>query len=142
MHILVFDQNRLFRNTLEEFLSDLGHDVECHRSLASFPDPGHTGTETPDLIVAEVAKDRSAALASIRQVHQQWPGIPVVVTLGQDSDLVLKETISNGVHSFLRKPVRLSELEFVLIQLHKMGARSGVRSRTRFHRERTGNRAS
>lgn len=110
--ILVIDDHEGVRETLEAFLSDLGHDV---RTAAD----GVSGLEllsefAPDLLFLDIFMPGVSGLEVIRRIRAVDTTIPVVMITGVDDDLIARDLLLAGATDFIRKPLRLDYLKRVV----------------------------
>lgn len=117
MRIYLMDRNVLLCQTLREFLMDLGHDVSVASSfndlLALMGQPHPEG----DLLLLGWAQVHGTLLRLLRDLHRRCANLPVVIVIDTEAILPVEEAVECGVYGYLRKPIRLAELELLLVRL-------------------------
>lgn len=126
MRVLVADEQPIVRRTLVEFIADIGHRAE----MAATGEEVFTllaGGACADVLLADFRMPGRNGGRLIDQVHAEFPAVPIVLMSGLDSVLPAEEAISAGVYAYLRKPVRLSELQLLLVRIAEAVLRRGPR---------------
>jgi CheY-like chemotaxis protein len=112
-HILIVDDEELFREICREMLEERGYRV----SVA--PDAPSAVTvlkaEPVDLLVADITLPGMDGLTLIEQVHDAHPGIPAIVITGFLTQENMLRSLNLGVRGFLTKPFFYDEL-FVSVE--------------------------
>jgi response regulator RpfG family c-di-GMP phosphodiesterase len=112
-HILIVDDEELFREICREMLEERGYRV----SVA--PDAPTALTvlkaEPVDLLVADITLPGMDGLTLIEQVHESHPGIPAIVITGFLNQENMLRSLNLGVRGFLTKPFFYDEL-FVSVE--------------------------
>ena len=111
MRISVISDTPIIANTLENFLSDLGHEVN---SLIPTELPERLNESLQDVNLAILSL--SAGKSLIREIHASNPNI-MILLLNNGSAIPAEEALSYGVYGYLNKPIRLSELELLIVRL-------------------------
>lgn len=112
MDILLIDDEQSIRETLEAFLSDLGHDV---RTAMTGEDGLWALEERPaDLVLTDVKMPGISGLEVLQRVRESSPGTEVVLITGYAAVEDTIEALRRGAYDFLLKPVRLAHLESVI----------------------------
>ena len=124
MRICLFDNDQIVTKTLEGFLSDLGHEVICIKSAYELLDSLEREEQPVDLIIGDFSLPKDNVVALIREVHHRYPNIAIVITTTQGPILSTSEAISYGVYGYLRKTIRLAELELLLTRLSESRTKS------------------
>ncbi len=110
--VLVADDAFFTRKMLREILEAEGHTVveacDGQEAVQKFHE------EKPDLVLLDLSMPGTDGLAALRQIKATAPEAKVVVisALGQPS--VMREVRQLGVHDFLLKPFRLSQVRELL----------------------------
>lgn len=117
MRIHLVDDEQIVTTTLQGFLADLGHEVitassarELFDNLARSPGPA-------DLIISDLYMPDENGLDLVREVHQRYPGVSIVLMTGYVPTFSPQEALAQGVCAYLRKPIHLGELELLLLRL-------------------------
>ena len=123
MRIYLFDDEPIITITLQDFLSDLGHEVVSFGSTYELLDHLEKSPEPVDLIISDLHVPNGNGITLIREVHKRYPDISIMIIMGHDGPtLSTNEAISYGVYTYLHKPIRLSELELLLVRLSESRA--------------------
>jgi len=116
--VAVVDRDALVRQTLKGFVDDLGYASTDYVTVSELWASVQRGDGTPNLIVTELAQNGHDPRSVLFQLHRARPWVPVLLTDSCGLRLDAAEAVACGVHAWLRKPVRLAELELLL---HRMG---------------------
>ncbi len=112
--VLVADDAFFTRKMLREILEAEGHTVveacDGQEAVQKFQD------EKPDLVLLDLSMPGTDGLAALRQIKAAAPEAKIVVVsaLGQPS--VMQKVHQLGVHDFLPKPFRPSQVRELLAQ--------------------------
>lgn len=117
MRIYLVDDEPIVNKTLQEFLFELGHEIVSIRAAYELLGNLEKEPHPVDLIIADFCMTKGNAVTMIRKVHEQYPGIAIVLMTVGSLLLPTAEAISYGVYAYLRKPIRLAELELLLARL-------------------------
>lgn len=117
MKVLLIDHNPLVLKTIGDFLTDLGHEV--HREDSNYHSSPDGNMGSPDLIIIDPASPRRQSLNIIRSVHELHPQADIVIMSDPEFTLDTPDAITQGVFSYLFKPVRLNELELLLTRVNE-----------------------
>lgn len=116
--VAVVDRDELVRSTLTGFVRDLGYQVTGHATVDELWNAVLRGEGTPGLVIAELAQNGHDPRRVLFELHRARPWVPVLVTDTCGLRLDAAEAVACGVHAWLRKPIRLAELELLL---HRLG---------------------
>jgi DNA-binding NtrC family response regulator len=107
-HILLVDDNREHREALARIFGRHGYLVtaaadgaEALRVLAE---------ADIDLVVTDLRMPRVGGLALLRGIHQNQPGIPVIIITAYGDSISAVEAAGWGAAAFLQKPVRRDQI--------------------------------
>jgi response regulator RpfG family c-di-GMP phosphodiesterase len=112
-HILIVDDEELFREICREMLEERGYRV----SVATDAPSALTvlGAEPVDLLVADITLPGMDGLTLVEQVHEAHPGLPAIVITGFLTQENMLRSLNLGVRGFLTKPFFYDEL-FVAVE--------------------------
>jgi len=112
-HILIVDDEELFREICREMLEERGYRV----SLAADAPVALAilRREPVDLLVADITLPGMDGLALIEKVHEVRPGLPAIVITGFLNETNMLRSLNLGVRGFLTKPFFYDEL-FVAVE--------------------------
>ena len=116
--VAVIDRDDLVRHTLAGFVTDLGYEATRHVNVSELWEAVQRGDGAPDVVVTELAKNGHDPRRILFDLHRARPWIPVLLTDACGLRLDAAEAVACGVHAWLRKPIRLAELELLL---HRVG---------------------
>jgi NtrC-family two-component system response regulator AlgB len=119
MRIYLVDDETIVNKTLQDFLSELGHEVVSVKSADELLDSLEKAFKPVDLIIADLHMAKENAVTLIREAHKRYPDIDIVLMTAGGPLLPTEKAISYGVYAYLRKPIRLAELEFLLARYFK-----------------------
>ncbi len=108
MKILLLEDDKLFGETIEEFLSDEGYSVDWAQSLSEAMEFGYH--KRYDLYLFDVKLpdgDGFGFLEELRNIDDQTPTI-FITSKNQREDII--EGLSKGADDYLTKPVDLEEM--------------------------------
>jgi response regulator RpfG family c-di-GMP phosphodiesterase len=112
-HILIVDDEELFREICREMLEERGYRVslaaDAPAALALLK------REAVDLLVADITLPGMDGLALIEKVHELHPGLPAIVITGFLNETNMLRSLNLGVRGFLTKPFFYDEL-FVAVE--------------------------
>lgn len=108
MHILVIDDEKNIRQTLNAILSDEGHRV----SVAATGEEGlqRLGENLFDLVFLDVKLPGISGIDILKQIKKGWSSTEVLMISG-DSDINTAVTaVKMGAHDFMEKPLSLPKI--------------------------------
>ena len=117
MQICVCIEDQVLSGTLNEFLSELGHEVFSLGSGCSLLEEMTECALCGNLIITELNPNQRVNIQLIHELHKQHPDAPIVLVTDIGSILPSSMAISFGIYAYLRKPISLSELELLLTRL-------------------------
>jgi len=117
MRICLVERENIVRNTLQDFLSDLGHAVLIFNALDDLSTTLDRHARSVDLIITDLLPANGKAISLLRTLHQRCPDIPFIITSTSNGVLPAREALQCGVYGYLHKPFRLAELELMLLRL-------------------------
>jgi len=121
--LLVVDDDPWIRDCLESLAFRNGYEVFCARS-------GEEALEKldearPDLVTLDVVLPGMDGVATLHQIKQRLPDVPIVMVSGQGQASTIVTAMRSGAADFLRKPFEIEELELSFQKV--LGARELAR---------------
>ena len=110
-HVLVVDDEELYRRSLGRILSRVGHQVSEARDAAEALSLLAQGGL--DLVVADVRMPGLNGLELVRQIHEIDPDLPCIVVTGFGSAESSIEALRAGAFWYLEKPFDQGSLDVV-----------------------------
>ncbi len=110
-HVLVVDDEELYRRSLGRILSRVGHQVSEARDAAEAL--ALLGQGGLDLVVADVRMPGLNGLELVRQIHEIDPDLPCIVVTGYGSAESSIEALRAGAFWYLEKPFDQGHLDVV-----------------------------
>ena len=72
-------------------------------------------SQTPvDVLVTDMRMPGLSGLDLLRQVHERWPDLPVIVVTAYGTIENAVEAMRQGAYDYLQKPIKIAELEVLL----------------------------
>jgi len=110
-HVLVVDDEELYRKSLERILTRVGHEVSEARNAT---EALTAVAERPvDLVLADIRMPGLNGLELVRQVHDINPDLPCIVVTGFGSPENSVDALRAGAYWYLEKPFDQSNLDVV-----------------------------
>jgi len=110
--VLVVDDERLIRWSLEQTLGKSGYDVETAadgaRAMAAVRE------ETPDLVLLDLKLPDTDGIQVLRQIKQTHPEIPVVIMTAYADVATAVEAMRLGAYDYISKPIDFENLAVAL----------------------------
>jgi CheY-like chemotaxis protein len=104
-HVLVVDDDPLFREIAREVLVQAGHEV----SLAENGLAAAKIAPAPDLAVVDMLMPERDGIETIRDLRARWPGVKLIAvsagSRGLDPSLLLRAAKAMGAQAALEKPI-------------------------------------
>jgi len=115
-HVLVIDDDPLFREIANEILEQAGHAVTLASDGAQVE--GLPAAPAPDLAVVDMLMPERDGIETIAELVARWPDIRVIAVSGGgrnlEPNLLLRAAMALGAHATLAKPLeREAFLELV-----------------------------
>ena len=110
-HILVVDDEELYRRSLERILTRVGHRVSQARDSAEAM--SLVSGEPIDLVLADIRMPGINGLELVRQIHEINPDLPCIVITGFGSPENSVEALQAGAYWYLEKPFDQGNLDVV-----------------------------
>jgi len=115
MYLYIIDYEFIVSTTLRAFLTDLGHEVGCIHSVCDLMGCIESDPKRADVIIVDMLVFNRGG--PLREVHQRYPDIALVIMADVGAFLSSDEALLCGVYAYLRKPISLRELELLLVRL-------------------------
>ena len=110
-HVLVVDDEELYRRSLERILTRVGHEVlearDATEALAI------AAAQPVDLVLADVRMPGINGLELVRQLHDMHPDLPCIVVTGFGGPEQSIEALRAGAFWYLEKPFDRGQLDAV-----------------------------
>jgi len=110
-HVLVVDDEELYRRSLERILTRVGHEVlearDATEALAI------AAAQPVDLVLADVRMPGINGLELVRQLHEIHPDLPCIVVTGFGGPEQSIEALRAGAFWYLEKPFDRGQLDAV-----------------------------
>jgi DNA-binding NtrC family response regulator len=110
-HVLVVDDEELYRRSLERILTRVGHEVsearDANEALAI------ASSQPVDLVLADVRMPGINGLELVRQLHEMHPDLPCIVVTGFGGPEQSIEALRAGAFWYLEKPFDRGQLDAV-----------------------------
>ena len=110
-HVLVIDDEELYRRALERILVRVGHRVSCARDASEAMSV--VSAEHLDLVLCDVRMPGIHGLELVRQIHDLQPDLPCIVITGYGSAEASVDALRAGAFWYLEKPFEQSSLDVV-----------------------------
>jgi len=106
--ILVIDDEKSIRNTLQEVLEYEGHQVECANE-------GNEGIEkfnsnNYDIVLCDIKMPGMDGIEVLEKLNAHIPDVPVIMISGHGNIDTAVEAIKKGAYDFIEKPLDLNRL--------------------------------
>ena len=106
--ILVLEDDKLFNETLEDFLEEEGHSIHC--ALDPYSALDLTYEHVFDLYLFDVNLPYENGFELLEKLRQSGDEIPCIFLTSREDKASLKEGFEKGADDYLQKPVDLDEL--------------------------------
>ncbi len=110
-HVLVVDDEELYRRALERILKRVGHEVLTARDGSEAV--GVVSSRPVDLVLCDVKMPGINGLELVRQIHEIEPDLPCIVITGYSSAENSVEALRAGAFWYLEKPFEQERLDVV-----------------------------
>ena len=112
MHLLVVDDDVVFRDEFSSFLGDEGHTVEAVGSVGKALEA--LEGEEFDLVFTDLKMPRQSGLDLLRAIRERWPRQYVIVVTGYGTVSTAVEAMKLGAFDYIAKPFRTDQVRKVL----------------------------
>ena len=110
-HVLVVDDEELYRRALERILARAGHNVLMARDATEAM--GIVSSQPVDLVLCDIKMPGINGLELVRQIHEVEPDLPCIVITGYSSAENSIEALRAGAFWYLEKPFEQERLDVV-----------------------------
>ena len=110
-HVLIVDDEELYRRALERIVARSGHTVSAARDASEAL--SIVASQPVDLVLCDVKMPGINGLELVRQVHELEPDLPCIVITGYGSAESSVEALRAGAFWYLEKPFDHSHLDVV-----------------------------
>ena len=110
-HVLVIDDEELYRSALERILIRVGHEVSCARDSGEAM--AIVTSQPVDLVLCDVKMPGINGLELVRQIRELHPDLPCIVITGYGSPENSVEALRAGAFWYLEKPFEQGSLDVV-----------------------------
>jgi len=110
-HVLVVDDEELYRRALERIVARAGHQVSCARDASEAL--ALAAAQPFDLVLCDVKMPGISGLELVRQLHEIDPDLPCIVITGYASPESSVEALRAGAFWYLEKPFDQAHLDVV-----------------------------
>ncbi|MCH7599479.1 MAG: sigma-54-dependent Fis family transcriptional regulator [Myxococcales bacterium] len=110
-HVLVVDDEELYRRALERILARVGHNVLMARDATEAM--GIVSSQPVDLVLCDIKMPGINGLELVRQIHDVEPDLPCIVITGYSSAENSIEALRAGAFWYLEKPFEQERLDVV-----------------------------
>lgn len=120
--ILLVEDDKLFCETIEEFLSDMGYSIDIANSSSSAIDL--TYENRYDLYILDINLPDSNGIELLKSLRNAQDNTSAIFLTSYKDSETLKDGFKSGADDFLRKPVDLDELDLRIKALLKRTGKS------------------
>ncbi|HIG72978.1 MAG TPA: sigma-54-dependent Fis family transcriptional regulator [Myxococcales bacterium] len=110
-HVLVVDDEELYRRALERILIRVGHDVLMARDATEAM--GIVSSHPVDLVLCDIKMPGINGLELVRQIHEVEPDLPCIVITGYSTAENSIEALRAGAFWYLEKPFEQERLDVI-----------------------------
>lgn len=117
IHVLIVEDDELTRFGLKQSL-----EMYCKKvDVAGNGIEGYELFEVakPDIVIADINLPEMNGLDMVSAMHQISPHLPVIIITSYDSSENIIRSIEQKAYSYLRKPIRIEELQIALLMATK-----------------------
>jgi signal transduction histidine kinase len=106
--ILIVDDERSIRTTLSAFLQDEGYEVEVAEDVGRAQEL--LSLADYDVVVSDIILPRVTGVALLKQIRKTAPDVQVIMMTGEPTVETAVESVREGAHDYLTKPVGKSAI--------------------------------
>lgn len=109
-HVLVVDDEPNMRWVLQEALGKAGY----HTHAAASGEAALTllAAQAVDIVILDLKMKGMDGLATLRQIHQRWPDVVVLILTAFGTVATAVEALQSGAADYLRKPFDIEDVLF------------------------------
>lgn len=123
MTVYLLDPDPLVQSTLRNFLGDLGYHVHLFDRYDQLAQTA-PADDPAQVILLDPGPQGKELIRVIAQLHTRFPLAHLVPMTHRGATLSLDQALTHGVFAYLNKPIRLSELQLLLVRIQE--SRTGV----------------
>lgn len=112
IQIIIVDDESAIQVSLSRFLVKLGYKV--HTCSSAEEALGLLEDKHPDIMLLDIRMPDMDGLTLLGKLRKEWPDMAVIMITGHGTMDSAIESLRLGASDFLRKPIRLTELEAAL----------------------------
>ncbi|MBN2467803.1 MAG: sigma-54-dependent Fis family transcriptional regulator [Deltaproteobacteria bacterium] len=115
MKILIIDDEKAIRETLQLFLQEKGHEVVC----SADGEGGLTTvrTEQPDIVILDVRLPGVNGLDVLRKIKEMEESVSVIMMTGYHDMETTIQAMKIGAYEYIHKPIDIEELEVIIAKV-------------------------
>ncbi|MGK5093415.1 response regulator [Deltaproteobacteria bacterium TL4] len=117
MRLCIIEKDRVVREMLQNFLVDLGHVVVTLSDMAEIGEQRKNSFQGFDVILVENFTMGPSIAAQLDTLHKRYAEASIVLMGTRHAVFSTNQVLFYGIFGFLNKPVRLTELELMLIRI-------------------------
>ncbi|MBN2824188.1 MAG: response regulator transcription factor, partial [Campylobacterales bacterium] len=121
-NILILEDDKLFNETLQDFLEDLGHRV--HFALDPYTALDLSYAHNFDCYLFDVNLPYESGFDLLTKLRQSGDATPAIFITSRDDKASLADGFEAGADDYIKKPLDLDELHFRLTALLKRTIRT------------------
>ena len=126
-HVLIVDDEKSIRTTLAEFVKEDGHEVAVAEDAFSALED--VRREPFDIVVTDIILPRMSGVELLREIHDVYPGIQVIMLTGEPTVETAAEAVRSGAFDYLAKPVSQNAIKRVVANAARVKALDDERRR-------------
>ncbi|AXH14125.1 response regulator transcription factor [Malaciobacter mytili] len=133
IHVLIVEDDEMTAYVIKQSLS-------FHCKKVDIANNGIEGFEMyeskkPDVVIADINMPEMNGLEMVKALHEISPHLPVIIMTSYDNSENMLESINQGAYSYLRKPIKIEELQTALLMATKDIYNSNIELEENFHYE-------
>lgn len=114
LKIVIVDRQELVRKHVDSFLQDSGHRSQTFERVSEFL-VSDLPPDQVEVILIDPGPTQEIAEAAIIEIHNKFPEADLLIM--DHVTLASRFALANNVFAYLKKPVRLAELELLLARI-------------------------
>ena len=128
-HVLIVDDEDLYRKALERILKRAGHAVSLARDGAEAL--SLVGSDSFDLVLCDLQMPGLNGLELIQNIHERQPDLPCILVTGHGGPEQSIEALSAGAFWYLEKPFEQERLDTIRSLVQKAIEHGRLKSQNR-----------
>ena len=110
--VLIVDDERSIRETLGEFVKEIGHEVFAAADVEEAIEIARRSI--PDVVVSDIVLPGVDGMALLERIHAILPEIQVIMITGEPTVETAADAVRQGAFDYLSKPVSREEIQAVV----------------------------